>query len=331
MVLAPNEYVKRWVTPVRAALSFALLWFLLVRIGDELSLSTVIGQLTAISLTWMSGAAAMLVVSYVLSTVRWRQVIEALGLHDGFRPLLSHFLAGQFLSNALPTTVGGDVVRVARLSRDTGEPPASFASVVLDRLTGWLVLPLITALGFGLNPALRELGAQTKVAVAIAAAVFGLLVVLLTAAYADALGGRFVGRPGWQGFIDAVHIGVGKLLRRPRSTLLVILAGFAYQFVLVTSAFMMALALGIDIGLTTMMAFFPAVLIVQVLPISIAGLGVREFMLVWLLSSVGVPYQQAIALGLVIWAMTAVTSLLGAPAFAFGVRAPRPLSETLSE
>lgn len=331
MVLAPNQYVKRWVTPARIALSAGLLWFLLVRVGDELPLSAMIVQLTAISLAWMVGAAAMLVASYVLSTVRWRQVIEALGLHDGFRQLLSHFLAGQFLSNALPTTVGGDVVRVARLSRDTGDTPMSFSSVVLDRLTGWLVLPLITVLGFGLNPALRELGAQTRVAVVIAAAVFALLVLLLAAVYVDSLGGRFVGRPGWQRFIDAVHLGVGKLCRRPRATLLVILAGLGYQLVLVISAFMMARGLGIDIGLTTMMAFFPAVLIVQVLPISIAGLGVREFMLVWLLSSVGVPYGQAIALGLVIWAMTVVTSLLGAPSFAFGVRSPLSLSGKLNE
>jgi len=43
-------------------------------------------------------------------------------------------------------------------------------------------------------------------------------------------------------------------------------------------------------------------------------------MLVWLLRSVGVLQAQAIALGLVVWAMTAVTSLLGAPSYAFGAR-----------
>ncbi len=55
--------------------------------------------------------------------------------------LLNYYLAGQFVSNVLPTTIGGDVLRVSRLSRENGEPPASFASVVLERLTGWLVLP----------------------------------------------------------------------------------------------------------------------------------------------------------------------------------------------
>ena len=51
---------------------------------------------------------------------------------------MSYCLAGQFVSNVLPTTIGGDVLRVARLSRDTGETPRTFASVVLERLTaGW--------------------------------------------------------------------------------------------------------------------------------------------------------------------------------------------------
>jgi uncharacterized protein (TIRG00374 family) len=326
---ATDDHVKRWATPVRIALSTGLLWFLFVRLGDELSLSRLIPRLTPTRVGWLAGAAVMLVFSFVLSTVRWRQVIEALGLHDGFRRLLAHFLAGQFLSNVLPTTIGGDVVRVARLSRDTGDPPSSFASVVLDRLTGWIVLPFITILGFGLNPALRELGAQTRVTVTIAATTFGLLLLVLLMAAVKRLGGRFSDRGGWQRFIDAVHLGIGRLRRRPRALLWVLVAGFVYQFVLVIAAFMIARGVGIHIGLTAMMAFFPAVLIVQVLPISISGLGVREFMLVWLLQSVGVMHGQAILLGLVVWALTALTSLLGAPPYAFGVRAPRRLHREL--
>ena len=73
----------------------------------------------------------------------------------GCRRLMSHYLAGQFVSNVLPTTIGGDVLRVSRLSSDTGETPGTFASVVLERLTGWLVLPVITIVGFAVNPGLR--------------------------------------------------------------------------------------------------------------------------------------------------------------------------------
>jgi hypothetical protein len=67
---------------------------------------------------------------------------NALGQHPPFRRLLSLYLAGQFMGNVLPSTIGGDALRVSRLSRDKrAKPPTTFASVVLERLTGWLVLP----------------------------------------------------------------------------------------------------------------------------------------------------------------------------------------------
>src|SRR4051812_28573789 len=54
----------------------------------------------------------------VLSTLRWRAVLAALGQDASVRTLLSHTLAGLFVSNVLPTTIGGDVLRVSRLSRE---------------------------------------------------------------------------------------------------------------------------------------------------------------------------------------------------------------------
>jgi uncharacterized membrane protein YbhN (UPF0104 family) len=207
---------------------------------------------------------------------------------------------------------------VARLSKDTGDAPGSFASVVIERLSGWIVLPVITLTGFALNPTLQHEGTQTEVAVAIAIFTLAGLGGLLYAVNHQRLGGRFADGDGWRQFAAAVHLGVGRLRHHPASTLTILGAGFVYQFVLVLSAYLAAVAMGIDIGVTALMAFFPAVLIAQVIPISIAGLGVREFMLVWLLGSVGVPEEQALGLGLLIWALTVVTSLVGAPAYAVG-------------
>jgi hypothetical protein len=70
------------------------------------------------------------------------------------------------------------------------------------------------------------------------------------------------------------------------------------------------------------MAFVPIVAIAQVLPVSVNGLGLREGALVLLLAPLGVAAGQAVALGLLLYGMNLVVSLLGAPAFAVG---PRPL------
>ena len=84
--------------------------------------------------------------------------------------------------------------------------------------------------------------------------------------------------------------------------------------------------MSVAVGPTALLAFFPAVLIAQVLPISISGLGVREGAFVLFLTPLGVPTQQAIALGLLLYLLNVAVSLLGAPAFAVGGRGPRTVT-----
>jgi uncharacterized membrane protein YbhN (UPF0104 family) len=159
------------------------------------------------------------------------------------------------------------------------------------------------------------------VAFAIAIGTLVALTVVLWAANHPRLGGRFAQRDGWTRFIGAVHVGVEKLRRHPRAALSVLGAGMAYQLVLVLAAVAAAQALGIaDVGLTVLLAFFPAVLIAQVLPIGISGLGVREGAFVLFLAPLGVPAEQAVALGLLLYVLNLAVSLLGAPAFAVGRR-----------
>ena len=135
------------------------------------------------------------------------------------------------------------------------------------------------------------------------------------------LGGRFAKSDGWTRFVGAVHRGVAQMRAHPAAALGVVLAGLAYQLVLVAAALMVAAALGFGwLGLTPLLAFLPAVLIAQVLPIGISGLGVREGAFVLFLTPLGVPAEQAVALGLVLYALNLLVSLAGAPAFAVGGR-----------
>ncbi|MEO7571343.1 MAG: lysylphosphatidylglycerol synthase domain-containing protein, partial [Acidimicrobiales bacterium] len=224
----------------------------------------------------------------------------------------------------------GDVLRVSRLSRETGESPKTFASVVLERLTGWLVLPIISVVGFLVNPPLQHLGRATQVAVGLAFVTLLALSILLYAVADQRIGGRFEARDGWRRFAAAVHLGLDRLKRQPAAAANVLLVGFAYQLVLVLAAVAAAQALGVrPAGLTALLAFFPAVAIAQVLPIGISGLGVREGAFVLFLGPLGVASQDAIALGLLLYLLNLGVSLLGAPAFAVGGRVPGPPAPAL--
>jgi uncharacterized membrane protein YbhN (UPF0104 family) len=306
---------------LRISLSVAMLAVLVWRV-PSFDADQVIPELTTRTVLWLIAAAALTLVALVLSALRWQKVLDALDIHAGLRHLLSHYLAGQFVSNVLPTTIGGDVLRVTRLSRETGESPGSFASVVLERLTGWLVLPVISVAGFLLNPGLRHLGNATRIALGLGFATLIALVVLLYVAANARLAGRYAAREDWRRFLGAVHLGIDRLRRDPGSALMVLFVGFAYQFALVLAAVAAAQALGLGeaAGLTALIAFFPAVAIAQVLPIGISGLGLREGAFALFLGPLGVATEEAIALGLLLYLLNLGVSLLGAPAFAVGGR-----------
>jgi len=270
---------------------------------------------------WLLGAVLLTTLAMVLSALRWQQVLRAMDMPTSLRTLIPLAFAGQFVSNVLPTTIGGDVLRVSRLSKQNGETEDTFASVVLERLSGWLVLPLITFFGLLINPELREQGDATLFAVLISALTLVGLVAIIVIADHPRLGGRFASREGWTRFVGAVHLGVARMRAHPGATVGIVLAGLLYQLVLCLAALMVAAALGFGwLGMTPLLAFFPAVLIAQVLPIGIAGLGVREGAFVLFLTPLDVPAEQAIALGLVLYAVNLVVSLAGAPSFAIGGR-----------
>lgn len=273
---------------------------------------------------WLAAAMATTLVGIVLSAVRWQRVLVALDLPAPTATLLRHHLAGMFVGNFLPTTVGGDVLRATRLSAANGEVPGTVASVVLERLTGWLVLPVLTIFALTVNPGLRRVApGPTGTAVTVAAGTLVLLGVVLAMAASPQWGRSLAGAEGWRRFTGAVHLGLDRVRRRPGLAFEILTVGFAYQLAVMLAAFMAAKTLGLSVGWTAILAFFPVVAIVQVLPLTISGLGTREAALVFFLAPLGVGRADAFALGLLVYMINLGVSLLGAPAFAVGERRAR--------
>lgn len=274
------------------------------------------------TLLWLSAALLVTLVAVILSALRWQRVLAALSLAGPMRTLVRHCLAGQFMGNFLPTTIGGDLLRVTRLSTANGQVPRTVASVVLERLTGWLVLPLLTIFALMVNPGLRRVAPQpARTATWLAVATLAALAVVLVLAASPRFGGRLSSTAGWRRFTGAVHLGLARVRQRPWLGFEILTVGFAYQLAVMLAAFLSAKTLGLQVGWTAILAFFPVVAIVQVLPLTIGGLGTREAALVFFLHPLGVPQVDAVALGLLVYLVNVAVSLLGAPAFALGSRA----------
>ncbi len=314
---------------LRLGVSAGLLVFLFVWVDIDFdSLVPDDGQAVA----WLVGALACVITSVVLAALRWKQVCEALNLHVSTWRLVWHNFAGQFVSNFVPTTVGGDVVRVSRLGKDTNDRPTSFTTVIFERLSGWMVLPASIFLGLALDANLRALGAATRGALVAAVITLLVLAVIIVAAgndYSGRLLARYESSLAW---IHAIHEGLLILRNKPREVGRILASGAMYQGMLVLAFWCAAHSIGIEeFGFRAALAFVPAVLIVQVLPLGIGGLGVREGALVLFLGELGVPREKAVALGLTIYALTIITSLIGLPSLVFNKTSDQTLVEAAAE
>lgn len=272
---------------------------------------------------WLALGILVTLFGFVLSAWRWQRVLRVFDEKVGLPALVSHYLAGQFVGNFLPSTIGGDVLRVARVTPAVRSSATAFASVVLERMTGWVVLPLFTLAGLLLHPSLFELGFAPRFALGLALTTLALLALVLLAAGSRNLGGRFAEHANWKRFIGAVHVGVDNLRRQPRRAGGVMVAAVVYQLSMVLAVWTATRALDLDVSVYAVLAFAPAVLIAQVLPFSLNGIGLREGAFVLFLRPLGVTTSQAVGVGLLLYGMTLAVSLLGAPAFAVGSRRTR--------
>jgi uncharacterized protein (TIRG00374 family) len=267
----------------------------------------------------LGGAVLTALVGVGLSAWRWQRVLLLFDVRVKIPALFSHYVVGLLVGNVLPSTIGGDVVRVARASNTLGSSEVSFGSVVLERLTGFVALPLLVFAGFAIRPSLIE-HAHAWIALVIAVVTLALLALILFLAGHPRLAGRFAERGSWVRFIGAVHRGVERMRREPRLIWPVLGTALIFQVSQILMFGLIFRALDLDVPVAAVIAFCPAVLMLQVLPISFSGLGVREGALVLFFHSFGVSNTQAVAAGLLWWGCMIAVSMLGAPAFAVGNR-----------
>ena len=98
---------------VRLTVSAAMLAYLLTR----LDISSLLPRRQASTLSWVIGGLVITAASVVLSTLRWQRVLVALELPARLRTLLGHYLAGLFVGNFLPSTIGMPIIPDPRFAR----------------------------------------------------------------------------------------------------------------------------------------------------------------------------------------------------------------------
>ena len=211
-----------------------------------------------------------------------------------------------FFSLALPTSVGGDVVRGWYLDGGSGRRLTAFLSVLLDRLSGLLLLLLLACGGVLLCP--------LPIPLWLTATVWGMAASFLLGVLALPLLAR-------SRLLSANHQELSVRLRLSLPLLLrpgpLLLSAFV-QAANVVLVWMLGRALGVPVAGSYYWIVVPVVSLLTMLPISLNGMGVREGGMVLLLGLQGVDAGLALTLSLLWFAVFTAVSLAGAPVYLFG-------------
>lgn len=327
----------------KSALSIGLVTLLVVRLGVH----DVTRSLRTAHWPLLAAAAALLLASNVLGSLQWGWLLRAQGHGAPWRRIVSAYFVGLFFNNFLPANVGGDLARVHRISeRDRGLSP-TISATLLDRLIGLFVIaafgvaaiPLLVLDAGGVragytraaawNEVLHEPLIYASVVVFFAAAGIALLALRSRAVLSVLLRPiRAVSPPAFAERAERAFASVHALATRGRLLTGIALFAGVVQVMRIYVHFLVAQALDIHLPPAALWAFVPILAVVAALPISLNGLGVREWAATVLLPSVGVSAGAAFAWQLLTYAIAVALSVGGAVLFLREtVHAARPSRE----
>jgi uncharacterized protein (TIRG00374 family) len=292
----------------KVCFSLALLALLLRQIGWQQTLET----LGKARFSYLAAAFVLYLAGIVVRAYRWQILLSALRMDIPLAKLTSLYFVGTFFNNILPTGIGGDVVRVYELSKQSKRPIESVGTVLLDRATGLLMLFLIAlmALVFGYE----------LIAPNVAAAIL-LLCLGSWAGLGLILRRDWLERWGLLRIMDKI-----KQLRElyesvttcgPKAIGGALAVSLVFNVLLIAVNYLIALSLGLEIPLWYFLLFIPLISFLLVLPISLSGLGVREGGYVYLFAQAGVSAPLALAMSLLFYALNVATGLIGGVLYVF--------------
>jgi uncharacterized membrane protein YbhN (UPF0104 family) len=301
----------------KIAVSIALLVFLFSKI-DAARLWT---SAKRASLPWLVAALAVQALNLIASTWRWRLLLDAQDVKLKSRTLLGSYLVATFFNNFLPSNVGGDVIRIRDTAAATRSKTLATTIVLVDRALGLMALVLISAVGAtaaarfygsGASPIWPSwLWAFFLVAAAITAPVvyapegFGRLLQPLTIVHPEWVGTR----------IDKLTAALSRFRERP-SALAGCFSGAVFvQGLMVVFYLAVVYALKIPVTASELAVIVPISLVVQMLPVSVNGLGLREATFSFYFTRLGLPIESAVLLSLMGAAVLMVFSLSGAAVY----------------
>ncbi|MFL6277049.1 MAG: lysylphosphatidylglycerol synthase transmembrane domain-containing protein [Blastocatellia bacterium] len=252
-----------------------------------------------------------------LMASRWRAILAVRGHGLKTYRLFAVYLIGIFFMNFIPGGgVSGDVARLIYVDREVRDKAFVLSTLVYERMVGGFIILLLGLVAGVASHSYaqtnRVVASEIFLAVAFAAAALLMSerVSSRLAGVCRALGGRFKLERFGQAAARTLEA-ISELRHHRRMVLSTLALSVLVRVVWSLGCYIVALALGLPLSFAMVFAFMSLVDLVRMLPISIGGIGVREWLLIALFAGVGLSREQALAFALLAFAPIYCNAIAG--------------------
>ena len=258
--------------------------------------------LRAADYRWIAGAIFAYLTVEVAAAIRWHILLKVQRIHLSVPRVAGLFLIGMFYNQFLPGGTGGDIMKSYLLLKETpGKATGALLAVVFDRMVGLVALIAITGLLIGLRYDWLTQLPETRNLVWILLAVLGSAVLMLLTSFvvsganlAHKLPQRFPGREKLIELSAAYHL----YAHHWRATLAALGASVIAHLATFATFLCVAYAFRAKVAVIDFFAIMPIERTISSLPISFAGVGLREKVFQIMLHGLaGVPEAVAVLIG----------------------------------
>jgi glycosyltransferase 2 family protein len=263
---------------------------------------------------WFGLAVAIMILTTVPMALRWRWLLASQGMRERLPWLTRAYLVAYTAGQILPTSLGGDAVRILETSR---RHPARLggisAIVLLERALGGAATVLLGAIGFALAVGRYDVGAYLWLEGAFVLGTIVLGIVFFSRAARPVLrwSRPLLARVRLERPVRSVYEGI-HVFREHRGLLGSVFAlTIAVQAVRVLAIWATARAVGVELSPRIFYVMGPLFFLVLLVPFTLNGFAVREAFFVSFLGSVGIDADAAFAAGFLFFLVTIALALPG--------------------
>lgn len=269
---------------------------------------------------WLLGALMLYTVNVAASLWRWHLLLEAQEVEVPARTLAGSFVVALFFNNFLPSNIGGDFFRIADTAKFSKSKTVATTVILADRVMGVIALVLVAAIGAtaagAIHPAAVPIWPVWLWVGFLAGAVASAPAVLIPDGFGRLLRPLSVFHPEWVGGrIDNLTAILSRFRRHPMRLLECFAGAVFVQATMVVFYYAVIQALHENVPFADLAVIVPISFVIQLLPISVSGFGVREATFSLYFARIGQPVEGAILMSLVGQALIMLFSLSGAAVY----------------